>query len=107
MQTDAYHILITHSILTPVVSLHGWMVMIENNKGKQDGVCKRRQCCRRQVALAGTSSPAALPVWVIAQADPTHTHLQTIGLLLPMGCSGTRSVCTDTNTALKHLASFT
>lgn len=53
----------------------------------------------RQVALAGTS-PAASPAWVIVQADLVRTHLQTLDLLLPLGCSGTRSVYIDTNTAL-------
>lgn len=85
------------------------MVMVEIIKENKTGCVWEDNAVGdcRQVAQAGTSSPAALSVWVIAQADPTHTHLQTLGLLLPMGCSGTRSVCPDTNTALKHLAPFT
>lgn len=70
--------------------------MMEKIKMENKTGCRREEdnvegICRRG-ALAGT--PAASPMWVFAQANPMHAHLQRLGLLLLLlDCSGARRLC--------------
>lgn len=75
--------------------------MVEKKKkGKQDKVWKRTMLYETVDwgggALAGTSCPAASPMWVFAHANTTHAHLQRLVLLLLLGCSGAGRLCIQT-----------